>query len=301
MNNHITRQAFGAGQAVPLSIRTDTDAIRVFRVGEVEPLLTQNVARDARPFIHPITLPGGVGDVTENAPDHHPWQHGLYVGLNDVNGVGFWTEGLQKDRPANDDGTFHPWVIGTPTVSSDSHASWTIGTEYRSQAGDVLLFETQEWNLGVANDRYTLDLRLTFRAAQHLTFGEYPYGGLFLRMPFRAEIGGHAVTSEGLSNSEAEGQRARWVATHMALPHRALNGHEITVAVMDHPSNPQHPVPWRVDSELGIGPSRSIAGAWTLVSGAATQFLHRIVVFPRVAESAVIDAAWYSFHEEVPA
>lgn len=300
MNNHNAPQTIGPELTIPLSIRTATDTIRVFRVGEIAPLLTQNVARDARPYIHPITLPGGVADVTENAPDHHPWQHGLYVGLNDVNGVGFWTEGLQKDFSAHDDGTFHPWIIGTPSVHAESHATWTIGTEYRSRPGDVVLFETQEWNLVVTKDRYELDLRLTFRAAQDLAFGEYPYGGLFLRMPFRAEVGGRVLTSEGLSSTEAEGQRARWVATQMALPHEDRSEHEVTVAIMDHPSNPEHPVPWRVDSELGIGPSRSIAGAWTLRNGAAAQFLHRIVVLQRAIEADVVDAAWYSFREQVP-
>ena len=69
-----------------------SDRIAIRRGGRE--LLVQNARADHRPFIHPIVAPDGDGILTENAPPHHPWQHGLYVGLNDVDGVGFWTEGL---------------------------------------------------------------------------------------------------------------------------------------------------------------------------------------------------------------
>ena len=33
------------------------------------------------------------------------------------------------------------------------------------------------------------------------------------------------------------------------------------IAILDHDQNPEHPVPWRVDGQLGISPSRCIVGA----------------------------------------
>jgi hypothetical protein len=278
-----------------LSVETSVSGVSVFRDGSSEPIIVQNAARDTRPFIHPIVAPGGAGSVTENAPAHHPWQHGLYVGLNDVNGVGFWTEGLHPRQPAENDGTFHPWIVGAPSAH-DNHARWTVGTEYRARTGEVQLFETQEWTLAALDDRYELDLRLTFRAALPITFGEYAYGGLFLRMPFRAEIGGRVFTSEGLEGAASEGQTARWVTSEMPL---SQGGKAIAVSVMDHPTNPRHPVPWRVDNELGIGPSVSIAGAWKLGAGEAARFTHRIVVFASAVEAAEINTEWDSFSKEV--
>jgi hypothetical protein len=278
-----------------LRVETTATDVRVFRDGSPDPIIVQNAARDRRPFIHPIIAPDAGASVTEDAPSHHPWQHGLYVGLNDVNGVGFWSEGLHPKQPVENDGTFHPSIVGVPSAQSN-RARWTVGTEYRSYSGEVILFETQEWSLVALDDRYELDLRLTFRAALPIEFGEYAYGGLFLRMPFRAELGGRVFTSEGLEGSAAEGQRARWVTSEMPLSEGTA---PIAVSVLDHPANPRHPVPWRVDNELGIGPSVSIAGSWQLDAGEAAQFNHRVVVFATVADTAQIDAEWDSFSREV--
>lgn len=62
------------------------------------PLLVQQARPHHRPYIHPILAPDGCGVLTEDAPPHHPWQHGLYVGLNDVNGVGFWMDVSQSEE-----------------------------------------------------------------------------------------------------------------------------------------------------------------------------------------------------------
>jgi hypothetical protein len=273
-----------------LRIESTAERIAVFREGSTEPLLVQNAEADHRPFIHPILVPNGSGSVTENAPGHHPWQHGLYIGLNDVNGTGFWAEGLQASR-AEQDGTFHPQIVGVPSVDG-SGATWTILTEYRDERGDTLLHETQEWALADFGDRYELDLVWTLKADVPLTFGEYEYGGLFLRMPFRRETGGSAFNSEGQTGAETEGQRATWVASQMPIEG---NESDVLVAVLDHPSNLEHPVPWRVDNELGISPSACIAGPWTLATGEERVFRHGVVIFGSPVEASVIEEAFSSF------
>jgi hypothetical protein len=276
-----------------LRIEAEPERVSVFRAGSQAPILVQNAPRDLRPFIHPIAVPGGSGSVTENAPDHHPWQHGLYVGLNEVNGVGFWTEGLSPQR-VDLDGTFHPQIVGTPD-SNGNTATWTVVTEHRDPQGDTLFHETQQWTVTDLGEQYELDLVWVLRADQALTFGEYPYGGLFLRMPFRRETGGTAFNSAGQQGGETEGQRAKWVAVQMLVPD---NSGEVLVAVLDHPSNLEHPVPWRVDNELGINPSVSIAGDWTIPAGGERVFRHRLVVSAAPIEASQIDEAWASFTEE---
>ena len=124
-----------------------------------------------------------------------------------------------------------------------------------------------------------------------VVFGEYEYGGLFLRMPFRRESGGSALDSEGQSES---GRTARWVAVTMPLPD---TGREAQVAMLDHPDNPGSPVAWRIDNELGIGPSPSVAGAWTLADGQQTVFRYRIVVFAEPVAGTAVDAEWNTYQE----
>ncbi|GAA0398837.1 hypothetical protein Acor_33910 [Acrocarpospora corrugata] len=271
-------------------IETGADRVSVFRTGSSTPVLVQNAAADRRPYIHPIVVPGGTAAVTEDAPAHHPWQHGLYVGLNDVNGIGFWMEGLRPER-ADQDGTFHPRLLGAPRVEGNL-ATWGVSTEYRYPSGELLLRETQEWEFADHGDWYDLDLTLTFHADEPVTFGQYAYGGLFLRMPYRAEAGGTAFNSAGQSGPEAEGQRATWAAARMPVP-----GHEgdVLVVVMDHPSNAEHPVPWRVDNELGIGPSVCVAGAWRIGAGEARSFRHRVAVYGEPVATPVIEENWTSF------
>lgn len=275
---------------VELRVETRPDSIRIYRGGASTPIIVQNAARDLRAYIHPIIVPGGSVSVTEDAPDHHPWQHGLYVGFNEVNGAGFWHEGMLA-HGSEDDGSFHPRITG-PATASGRTARWTVESEYRDKSGASLLTETQQWTFVDHGDSYVFDLVLTLYALIDLTFGRYDYGGLFVRMPYRKEVGGRAYNSHGLENGDAEAQRAEWVATQMPI---AGLDQEVTIVITDHPSNREHPVPWRVDGELGVVPSVSIAGPWHLGAGHSEVFRHRVIVYPRPVDASTINSAWDDF------
>lgn len=255
----------------------------------VAPLLVQHARPDHRPYIHPILAPDGRGVLTEDAPPHHPWQHGLYVGLNDVNGIGFWTEGL---RGSPHDGSFHPRPLTAPHVEGQQ-VDWSVVTDWRAPDGSPLLGEEQCWSFADGGDHYRLTLDWTLAAAVDLTFGRYDYGGLFLRMPYRSGIGGEAVNSEGLCNRAAEGQRARWLAVSLPLAER----HEewAGIAIFDHRANALFPTPWRVDNQLGICPSPSIAGAWRLPQGAKATWRYGLFVFCGRTEPAKVEMHWTNF------
>jgi hypothetical protein len=260
-------------------------------------ILVQNAAARARPFIHPLAAPDGRGVLTEDAPAHHPWQHGLYVGLNDVNGAGFWTEGLYDTHRAID-GTFHPDPLEAP-VADERGARWRVTCEWRAIDGAPLLREEQRWQLqhGAGEDgagAFLLTLDWTLRAVPDVTFGRYDYGGLFLRMPFRKDRGGEVINTAGQRNAQAEAQRAAWVAVSMPI-----DGREdwAGVALFDHPSNLQFPTPWRVDNELGIGPAPCIAGAWHLRAGERKTFRYGVLAFGGRPDAGAIDARWQAFKE----
>jgi len=269
-------------------------SLRILRPGHTAPLLTQSAQPDKRPYIHPILAPDGIGALTENEPGHHLWQHGLYTGLNDVNGAGFWTEGLHKDNVATD-GSFHPRAFGAPRVDG-TRVFWDVDCEWRSPQGGKLLEETQSWRFEDHESYFLLDLTWTLVARTDVAFGQYAYGGLFLRMPFREGCGGAALDSEGRTNSACEAQRARWVSISMAIPGREkLPTRECGIALFDHPANPEHPVPWRVDGQLGVAPSTCIAGAWKLERNEQARFWHRLFIFLGRGEPKRIEAEWQRF------
>jgi hypothetical protein len=268
--------------------------IRLYRAGESDPLVVQHAAPGLRPHLHPLHAPDSRGGtLTEDAPHHHPWQHGLYVGLNDVNGIGFWKEG-------GTDGTFHPDPLAPPRIE-DGTASWHVHTEWRVPGGEAILSETQAWTLtdDPAGGTYILDLAWSLSAAADggdVRFGGYPYGGLFLRMPYRSEAAGSiARSSEGRENGAAEQQRARWVAVCLPLPDRDPKDGPCGIAILDHPDNPEHPTPWRVDAQLGVAPSRSIAGPWILSPGETTVSRYRLFAFAGPLDPSRIDAEWQRF------
>jgi hypothetical protein len=220
--------------------------------------------------------------------------------LNDVNGAGFWLEGL-RERERETDGTFHPRPLAPPAVDG-REATWSVVAEWRAPAaggGGTLLVETQTWRFADAPPDYpqgfVLDLDWTLRASVDLAFGRYDYGGLFLRMPYRPERGGAARSSDAGDAGAADGARARWLAVAMPVAGRPADRPEAGVAILSHPANPEFPPPWRVDRQLGVSPSRCVAGGWRLPAGRSSTERYRLLVFTGPIDAAATEAAWRRF------
>jgi len=69
----------------PVEIRTTDTAI------SIDGSVTYEWAARRRPFVHPLTTPAG-HVLTRDAPDDHPWHHGLWFTIKFVNGENFWEE-----------------------------------------------------------------------------------------------------------------------------------------------------------------------------------------------------------------
>jgi hypothetical protein len=52
---------------------------------------TYNADHRKRPNLHPVAAPSGAV-LTRDAPDDHPWHHGLWFTIKFVNGENFWEE-----------------------------------------------------------------------------------------------------------------------------------------------------------------------------------------------------------------
>jgi hypothetical protein len=271
-----------------LRVENSDQIISIYRDNESFPLITQNAIKDKKPFIHPIAAPDGKGILTEDSPSHHPWQHGVYCGSNNINGVGFWEEGIRGGH----DGTFHTRPFSQPVVNGNK-VVWKLETDWRGPDGTHMVTEVQEWTFNDLGLTYELDLVWILKAEIPLTFAKHMCGGLFLRMPFKEELGGKAINSIGQENDDAETKRANWVAVNMPIEGRQ---DWAGIAIMDHVDNPDHPVTWRVDHQLGVSPSRCIAGDWTLQQGKVEQFKYRLFVYCGETNIEQIEENWNAFN-----
>ncbi|NKB66793.1 MAG: hypothetical protein GKR89_07020 [Candidatus Latescibacteria bacterium] len=288
----------------------------VFRDDLSEPIVTQHAIPDHRPFLHPIMAPDGVGELTEYSPGHHPHQTGLYWGFTRVNGTAVDPDILKEwfykpDKPAviqqqiGRDFFHHPggeyWqrVSADVLVEAGTQVKWQTVYTMLDAAGQTILTESQTWSMHEKDGKSILDLVWKAKANGDVTMGEFPYGGMFLRMPFRPENGGRALNSEGAGQQEAEGQPARWVGVEMPIPGRQQALDPLcSIAIMDHPANPDHPTPWRVDGQLGIGPSRGLGGSWEIADGETAVFRHRLLIACGGLEQAGIEREWAQFAQD---
>lgn len=294
-----------------LLIKQDTTAgtLSVFRKGMNKAIVTQNAKPDFRPFIHPIIAPDGKGSLTEYSPGHHKHQTGLYWGFTRVNGKDTSSDTIhkyfyKKDNPPEmqkkigRDFFHHPEGDHWKRVSFDvlkeegNEVSWQTVYNMLDADGQPILQETQIWTMKVKNGKFLLNLEWQGKAITDITIGEFDYGGLFLRMPWKENITGEVVNAARQRNEKAEGQRAMWVDVGMQVEDRDDLAH---ITIFDHPENNGFPQTWRVDDQLGIGPVRARMGDWHIKAGETEIIRHQIIAYTGKLDDLALTQIWNEY------
>lgn len=270
------------GQILTAQYDVKSEAINVFRNG-TDLLLTQHVERGVRPYIHPIVAPDGNGTLTEFSPDHHKHQTGLYWGLKNVNG---------RDYFMNWKNDYWQKVSANVIKQRGDHVQWQSTYDILSEGGNAILTETQTWSMQEIDGKFLLDLEWKGVAKEDISIGKFYVGGLFLRMPWKKNAGGTVINSKGQRNSDAELQRANWNDVGVPIDGRNDEGH---IAIFEHPSNTGFPNAWRVDNELGVGPSRQISGDWKISKGHSETIRYRLIVYTGDFNSETIARLWKEY------
>lgn len=225
------------GEAASTSLRlvedTSAGTISVVREGQATPVLTQTARPDHRPYLHPIVAPDGKGVLTEFSPGHHRHQTGLYWGFTRLNG---------RDYFHNPQADHWRRVSLDVLAATGEVVRWQTVYDLLDQEGQPILTETQRWTMREASGRFVLDLEWQGRARRAVTIGQYDYGGLFLRMPWREGIAGEVVNAARQRDARAEGQRAMWIDVGMQVEGRDDLAH---IAIFDHPDNGGYPQTWQ--------------------------------------------------------
>ena len=188
-------------------------------------LWTYNRDHRKRPHVHPLTTPGGV-TLTRDAPEDHPWHHGLWFTIKFVNEENFWEEydayGVLRHV---DDTTVH-WIRpDRETVVIVDERTLThvdLGTD------DAYAID---WDIML-----TPQVDVILDRTEFTTWGGY--GGLALRG--RGDwTDTRLLLGDGTEHERLLGEEGDW----LDLSGEIEDG-EAGVLLLHHPTNLRHPVPW---------------------------------------------------------
>lgn len=292
--NGVILQGFAQDSSTPdvsqLRVIQDDDSgtIKIYLNINTEPILVQNAQDKIRPFIHPIVAPDGNGILTEYRPGHHTHQTGIYWGLKEVNGRDYFMECCRPDVEG-----FYRKLSSEILIDEGSDVSWQTVYDLLDEYGKTVLTETLIWSMKKENDKYYLDLQWTGFAKTDVIVEEFYVGGLFVRMPWYRGIDGEVINSVGHINSEAETQRALWTNVGMQIDGRDDWGN---IAIFDHKDNIDFPASWRVDRELGVGPSKQIMGDWNLNKGENKTFRFRLFIYTGEPDISLLNEEWHKYN-----
>jgi Family of unknown function (DUF6807) len=261
----------------------------------------------ARPFLHPVLLPGGVA-VTRNFPmkdvegetRDHPHHRSLWTAYGEVNDTDNWSEAVGKHgriQHAAFDHVYEGPVFG----GFDASASWTdvTGVPLMKEKRRILVY-----NAG--GDRRLLDYELTLTPVEReIVYGDTKEGGLLsfrVATAMDGKSGGRIENSEGgVGEKECWGRPARWCDYS-----GQVSGQTVGIAVLDHPSNLRSPVHWHVrdyglmgtncfgDSTFA-GEKNGHRGEYRQAQDETLQFRYRVLLHQGDARAARVEETWRAY------
>ena len=274
----------GAGR---LHLIQDDSQIAVVRTDDETTILSDQTPPGGRPFLHPLIAPDGGGVLTEHAPRHHVHQTGIYWGFTRLGGRDYFhNNGPNYWRRVSAD------IVKREARSPDDFVQWRTIYDLLDETGAPLLQQTLVTTFRDREDHYLIDMEWEGDSPHDVTFDQYDYGGLFVRMPWRKGMPAQVVNSARHAGMRAEGQRAVWLDVGLQVGGRNDLAH---VAIFDHPENHDYPVAWRVDQQYGVGPARSRFGPWQVSGGETVRMKHRIVVYTGKLNDVQLTQRWGDF------
>lgn len=288
----------------------------IYRYGmpNYRPYFAPNVAPAGRPGSGVSSTDGSQPkSITDDGPPDHTWHRSLWYACGDLNGVDFYLE------PAAMNENYGPHVgTGYGRIMHRSF-DWTVsgpvwgGFQQRAQwvapDGSVLLDDVRRFRMYRLKGRIRLwDIEAAFTPHEGaVTFGQTNENALPLVRV--ADIidewdGGTVSLSTGVKGSpECFGQRAEWA--DCSGPFSRATGHEpeiYGIAILDHPSNRNHPNAWFV---RGYGPLGTnlpfFDGPLTLQPGETWELRHRLYIHQGYADEGGVAARFDEYARPAPA
>jgi hypothetical protein len=244
-----------------------------------------NSSHRKRPNVHPLRAPSGAV-LTRDAPEDHPWHHGLWFTIKFVNGDNFWEEydayGVLRHA---DESTVHWIKPDRETV--------------------VIVDRRSIVEVPIADDAYAIDWSVTLTPTEDVVLDRTPfttwggYGGLALRgRPDWTDT--RLMLDDGSPRERVLGDPSRWCDLS-----GTVDGGTAGILLLDAPDNPRAPVPWYGSTRAatygdeGWSNFLNAAFLWdealSVPAHEPLSFRYRVVVHDGVWESSRCEAEWSRF------
>ncbi len=297
------------------------DRLRVELDGE---LFTEYRFEEERffPAFYPVLGPGQVPmtrrypfEEVEDEDTDHPHHQSLWFAHCKVNGHNFWAVRPNKEGRAPGR-TVHK---GFKSIESgEKEGGFVSENEYVAADGTVILTDTRTLRFSApqgAKGPRLIDFGIVFHASHGpITFEDDKDAGMAIRVAYelqvekRAKSGtpvtGHLLNSEGITDKDTWGKRARWVDAY-----GTVGGRPVGVAILDHPTNPRHPTYWHsrtyglvTANIFGKSHFESLddktAGEYVVPAGESLGFRWRFAFHEGGPESADVEGLFRAFAAE---
>jgi hypothetical protein len=268
-----------------------------------------------KPFLFPVNTVDGI-TVTRGYPfkpiagerTDHPHHTGIWLNYESVNGLDFWNNSTAISPEKRDHyGTImHQEITGKKT--SNEQATLGSSAVWIRPDGKILLNEQTTFNFSISDKNFIIDRITTLTASDTTVVFKDVKDGMFairvareLELPSKESSGfvdnkgnitkvapsGNNVTgmyysSTGLKGDAVWSSKSRW-----AILAGKKQGKDITIGIIDHPSNVGYPAYWHARGYglFSINPlGRKVfsngkeALNFSLAPGRSTTFRYRVVV-----------------------
>jgi hypothetical protein len=246
-----------------------------------------------KPHLHPVATPSG-HVLTRVEPPDHPWQRGIWFVVKFVDGDNFWEEGDPKG-----------WGVQRHTAPPEVTPTSVTGdlVWIRPDRETVAVNEHRRLDHVVLDDdAYAIDWAVTLRVPVDAVLDRSPYMGVwggYSGLAFRGRddwSDTRLLLDDGVTRDRVAPHRSRWCD---------LSSVAGGVAILDHPANPSHPVPFYATTRAGDGYGEGWAntvypaflwdGPLPLGAGDELRFRYRVVVHDGAWDADRADAAWQDF------
>ncbi len=199
---------------------------------------------DSKPCFHPLSMPDG-SVITDFRPADHRWHRGAWFSWKFLNGKNFWEENPEGEPR---DGWSRVESIEF-TPNPDFSADIKLKMRYIEKSGVECFAEERAIHVSTPQDdgTYAIIVDLKFIALQDVVINKWYYGGFSLRMA-KGRENWSFLDVNGICGSTHVKQQSNHLLSREPSPWAAFvekQGEPTQgIAILDHCSNPYHPVRW---------------------------------------------------------